>query len=365
MHIAINPGTGRTKTGVLFGYESIDSGAYFIGTVEIADWANFVNFLGIDSENPVFELRIGKASARGHGKVKVWLQSDMDTKNPFLGTSLKERVGDLTKPLSMTFITDTILVDKWGRFLNKLDKSVLKLLLGENVEIINTFVKTKTVDGFNAYLGLPKWRDVAIIAGSAVGFKLKHTENKEALFTRLEELEIEGVGLRKEEGFGRIAFNHPIYRKNEGVESGIHLPEIMRVKDKREDVVNSFMAEWEKDMRANLNPAFFTNPGWRALSRWLRTNSGLPIEEINKIEDNFHKLEEPLSSLINQRKALRGKNKFLEEEGRAGKDALKNVLEELSTRLDVEDENIREYLKVKAIETLADFIASNIKEGKQ
>ncbi len=235
MHIAIDPKKGRTITGVLFGYESIDSGAYFIGTIKIANWANFAHFLGLDGESPVFELRIGKASARGHGKVKVWLQSDRDTKNLFLGTSLKERVTDLTKPLRMTFITDTILVDTWGRFLNKPDKPVLEVLLGENVEIINIFVKTKTVDGFNAYLGLPKWRDIAISAGSAVGFKLEHPENEEALFKLLEKLESEGIGLRKEEGFGRIAFNHPIYRKNEGVEFGIHLPEIMRVKDKRED----------------------------------------------------------------------------------------------------------------------------------
>ena len=364
MHIAIDPEKGRTKKGDLFGYESIDSGAYFIGTIEIANWANFAHFLGLESENPVFELRIGKASARGHGKVKVWLQSDMDTKNLFLGTSLRERVTDLTKPLRMTLLTDTIVVDSWGRFLNTLDESVLKLLPGENVEIINTFVKTKTVDGFNAYLGLPKWRDVAIVAGSAVGFKLDHPENKKVLFMRLEELESEGIGLRKEEGFGRIAFNHPIYRKNEGVEFGIHLPENMRVKDKRKDAVNSFMVLWEKDMRDNLNSSFFTNPGWMAVSRWLRTNSGMSIEEINEI-DKFHTLEKPLSDLINQRKALRDKNKFLEEEGEAGKEALKNVLEELSTRLQREDENIREYLKVKAVETLADFIASNIKEEKR
>jgi len=117
-------------------------------------------------------------------------------------------------------------------------------------------------------------------------------------------------------------------------------------------------------MRDNLNPSFFTNPGWRAVSRWLRVNSGESIEERNMI-DNFHTLEEPLSDLINQRKALRDKNKFLEEEGKAGKETLEDVLEELSNSLQEEDENIREYLKAKAVETLADFIASNIKEEKR
>jgi CRISPR-associated protein Csx10 len=363
MHIAIDPRKGRTVTGVLFGYEAIDSGAYFVGTIEIADWANFVNLLRIDGENPVFELRIGKASARGHGKVKVWLQSDMDSKNLFLGTSLKERVTDLTTPIRMTLITDTILVGKWGQFLNKPDESFLKGLLSVEVEILNTYVKTKMVDGFNAYLGLPKWRDVAIIAGSSIGFKIEYPEDKEALLKHLEELEREGIGLRREEGFGRIAFNHPIYLKNEGVESGIHLPENMRIKREREDTVKSFLDWWEKHLKGNLDHIRFMDPRWIAISRWLRANSReSPGELINTI-DNFHKLEEPLSGLINQKKAIRDKKKFLEEK-ETGKDVLKSVLRELSKELEEKDEKIKEYLQSKAVEKLADFIASNIQERK-
>ena len=361
MHITIDPEKGRTITGDLFGYVSIDSGTYFIGTIEIADWINFANFMGLDGENPVFELRIGKASSRGHGKVKVWLQSDM-TKNLFLGKSLKERVEDLTKPLKMTFITDAILVDSWGRFLNKLEESFLKNLLGVEVDVINTYVKSKYVDGFNAYLGLPKWRDVAIIAGSSIGFKIKQPGDKEALLKRLAELEREGIGIRKEEGFGRIAFNHPIYNKNEGVETGIHLPKKMRLKKRRRDAVELFEEWWKKYLKDNLSQRLFTNPGWRAVSRWLRANSGENVERIINEIDNLLTPEKPLSELINQRHALRDKKKFLEKEGKEGKDALKNILKELSNRLQDGDGITREYLKVKAIETLADFIASSVEE---
>jgi CRISPR-associated protein Csx10 len=363
MHITIDPVKGRTITGDLFGYKSIDSGTYFVGTIEIADWTNFVNFLGLDGENPVFELRIGKASSRGHGKVKVWLQSDESVVNLFLGKSLKERVNDLTKPLRMALITDAILVDTWGRFLNKLDESFLENLLDVEVGEINTYVKSKNVDGFNAYLGLPKWRDVAIIAGSSIGFKIEHPEDKEAILKRLEKLEIEGIGIRKEEGFGKIAFNHPVYDKNEGVEMGIHLPVEMRIKEKRKATVN-FEDWWTSYAKENIikNRKLFADPYWRAVSRWIRANSGESIEKINI--DNFHTLEEPLSTLINQRQALRDKKNFLEKDGKEGKDALKKVLEDLTNKLQEEDENIREYMNFKAIETLADFIASCIEEEK-
>lgn len=363
MHITIDPVKGRTITGDLFGYKSIDSGTYFVGTIEIVDWTNFVNFLGFDGENLVFELRIGKASSRGHGKVKVWLQSDESVINLFLGKSLKERVDDLTKPLRMTLITDAILMDSWGRFLNKPDKTFLENLLGVEVGEINTYVKSKNVDGFNAYLGLPKWRDVAIIAGSSIGFKIELPDDEEAILKRLKKLEIEGIGIRKEEGFGRIAFNHPIYDKNESVETRILLPVEMRIKEKRKAAVN-FEEWWTTYAKENLikNRRLFADPYWRAVSRWLRANSGEGIEKINI--DNFHTPEEPLSTLINQRQALRDKKKFLEKDGKEGRDALKKVLEELSNILQEEDENIREYMKFKAIETLADFIASCIEEER-
>ena len=361
MHITIDPEKGRAITGDLFGYVSIDSGAYFIGTIEIADWTNFANFLGIDGESPLFELRIGKASSRGYGKVKVWLQPDVSSKNLFHGKSLKERVADLTKPFRMTLITDAILVDSWGRFMNTLDESYLRNLLGVEVDLINTYVKSKNVDGFNAYLGLPKWRDVAIIAGSSIGFKIKRSEDEEEILKRLDELEREGIGLRKEGGFGRIAFNHPVYSKNEGIDVMIHLPEKMHLKEKRKDAVY-FDEWWKKYLNDKLSQRLFTNPNWRAVSRWLRANSGESVKEIINEVDNLLIPEKPLSDLINQRQALRDKKKFLEKKGKKGTDALKSVLGGLSKELEEKNENLREYLKVKAIETLADFIASSIEE---
>lgn len=347
MHITIDPKGGRTVKGDLFGYVSIDPGEYFIGTMEIVDWANFANLAGIDSAISVFELLLGKASSRGHGKVKVWLQPATGSENIFIGKELRERVTDLIEPIRMTLLTDAILMDRWGRFLNAPDDSYLKGLLKAEVEVINTYARSKNVDGFNTHIGLPKWRDVAITAGSTVGFTIKNPNGEEVLKC-LEELESEGIGLRRDEGFGRIAFNHPIYSSNAGVNVRIDLPKNMRIERRREDVVERFEEQWKEHLNGALNPELFTNPGWRAVSRWLRYNSK-EVVDINK----FHTTEN-----------VGDKLKFMGKEGRSGKDELKNVLAWLSGVLQAESDNMKEHLHIVAIEALADFITSSIKEER-
>ncbi len=373
MHIAINPATGKTKEGVLFGYISVESGQYFVGLIEIEDWVNFVNLIRINesNENITFELRLGKASSRGYGKVKVWLQSKENPENIFLGKPLGERVIDLTQPITMTFITDAILMDCWGRFLTLhkelLDKEYeksLKELLELNIdikEITNTYVKSKIVDGFNTYLGLPKWRDFGITAGSSICFKLKSPDNKDEILKRLGEIEKEGIGLRREEGFGRVAFNHPVYSKNEGVMEGIHLPEFMRIK-KIEKMSIEIFKEWWKKYLDKINRKNFMDRKWVSVSRFLRANTDKTIEEIREMVDKFHILENPLQDLIKKKNVYRDEKEFLEEDGKKGLDALLNSLKELSKGLQREDESLREYLKNIAMEMLADFIAVSAKE---
>ncbi|MEM3563790.1 MAG: RAMP superfamily CRISPR-associated protein [Candidatus Jordarchaeaceae archaeon] len=364
MHITIKPETGITEKGVLFGYVSLESGQYFNGCLEVEDWINFANFMGIDTNNKdiTFELRVGKAFSRGHGRIKVWLHPEDNPENIFLGKPLEERVTDLTQPITMTLITDTILLDNWGRFLNTLDKGLLEKLLGVEVEVINTYVKPKNIDGFNTHIGLPKWRDTAIIAGSSIGFKIKNPNNRDTLLKRLKEIEREGVGMRREEGFGRVAFNHPIYSKNKEVNTRIVLPEHMRT-SKIKNKVRIFEKWWKEHLMRNVDPKDFDGEKWIAISRWLRSNAKKSIKDIKGGIDNFHVPERPLNDLIVSKKAYRDKKKFLEEEQK-GKEKLKSLLDVLSERLS-ENEEIKEYLQIRAVEILADFIAPLKKEGEE
>lgn len=361
MHITIDHKTGRTKTGDLFSFTLIESEQYFAGTIEIENWEDFVALSGIEGgKNDIsFECRIGKASSRGYGRAQVWLK-ETQPEITFLGKPIRERV-NIEKPIKMTLLTDTILTDKWGRFYTTLNNEILNQILGSEVEVLNTYVKTKNIDGFNAYLGLPKWRENALSAGSSIGFKIKNPANNNELLKQFEELEKEGIGLRKNEGFGRIAFNHPIYDENSDISVGINLPEFMRV-DKQEEEIKNFVHWWKKYLAENLPQNDFLDDGWRAVARWLRENSKMPLDEMVKMFSSssldFHK-PEGITELVTAKKPHREKKKFLEEKGKKGCNSLWEIFEKLSKRIESEeDKTIRKYLQHKAIEILSDFIAS-------
>jgi CRISPR-associated protein Csx10 len=72
------------------------------------------------------------------------------------------------------------------------------------------FLSTVTVPGWNAALGLPKPDTVALARGSVLLGQCDAGQ-EQAVLTRLEQIEAEGVGERRNEGFGRVAVCYPIH----------------------------------------------------------------------------------------------------------------------------------------------------------
>jgi len=72
------------------------------------------------------------------------------------------------------------------------------------------FVDKITVAGWNAALGLPKPDTVALARGSVLLFCCVPSQ-EQAVLTRLAEIEAEGIGERRSEGFGCVAACYPIH----------------------------------------------------------------------------------------------------------------------------------------------------------
>lgn len=359
IHITIDPRMKNVVIGEFFSYMVIESGQYFVGTMELEDWPDFANLLGINNEDPLFYLRIGKAFSRGYGKVRIRLLPNENCENFFAGQKLAERVTDITAPIRMTLITDAIIIDRWGRFLNTIDEKTLGTLLNLDVKVINTYARSKIVDGFNAYLGLPKWRDIAICAGSTIGFRIGEPCDGDDLLKNLEELEKKGIGIRREEGFGRVVFNHPVYNRNRGVHnSRIHLNQDIRT-EKQQNEIEMFDKYWEEEVLNKVlseSEVDFSNPRWMTVARWLRTTASLNLDE-------FHTPRNCLKEMIDEKQPQRDKKEFLREKQIKEYNALKKVLEELKEQLENKEENMREYLKMRATEALAELIALRVRKG--
>lgn len=79
---------------------------------------------------------------------------------------------------------------------------------------VKRFISTVTVAGWNAALGLPKPDTVALSRGSVLLFQCSVAQ-EHAVLQRLAQIETEGVGERRSEGFGRISACHPFHYEYE------------------------------------------------------------------------------------------------------------------------------------------------------
>lgn len=152
-------------------------------------------------------LWLGRARRAGYGKTSVigephpldyWRESGTDDDPPALGVGEQLRV---------TFTSDVLLRDCHGQAtldpchalaqaLNIPAKSLARLSR-------YCWAESKIVGGFNRKWGLPLPQTVAIAAGSVFCYEIKEPIEAE----KLQELERNGLGERRNEGFGRLLIN--------------------------------------------------------------------------------------------------------------------------------------------------------------
>jgi len=303
MHIRIDPESGRVEEGQLFEYEVLDAGQFFAGELTCTDeqaWDLLQDLTGLEEKTSI-SLRLGKATRRGYGKVALWLDRWDDEKPQiWIQRPTDERVDNGTEELTLTLLTDAIVTDTWGRFATGFEGEWLSHELGFEVNVMEgrDFAATHLVDGFNNKLRLPRWRDVALMAGATVRLKIEKPP-EEGLLGALAQIEREGIGRRCNEGYGRVAFNHPIYNINNiGLtDAPIKIPPELALGTDAEPIESTrtkFQERWDKSLDAQpwerCEKARFLG-----LARWLDTHRR---EGVGELLDAMETLGEPDELLI-------------------------------------------------------------------
>lgn len=355
LHIHVDEKTGRVKSGQLYGYTVLNAGQYFVGELicfgEEA-WNQLQEIAGISEGAPLI-WRMGKARRRGYGKVTAWLERRDNGSLVWIQLPLEDRVKDVSQPITMTLLTDTIILNCWGQQVLGFTLDWLEEALGlGKIEILEAFTCARNIDGFNAWLGLPRWRDTALTAGSVVRFKLNSPPKdwKE----RLQKLEIEGIGVRRNEGFGRVAFNHPIYDNREALTgSGIRLQEPMRPSDSREK--DPFITQWEEKLEELLPDTLDSR--FATVARWLHVNKHRSPEELCNL---LKELGQPKGSLVSaigeEEYGDRSKPNFFLKEGEKAIETILNTLKELK------DKNQQDW--ARGVDHLANWLATLARDKK-
>jgi CRISPR-associated protein Csx10 len=315
MHIQIDRDTGRVAPRQVFEYVPLEAGQYFAGELICTDanaWRLLQQFLGLDPDatgQKVTTVRLGKGRQRGYGQVKLWLKCLDKEPSVWIQQPTEKRVNEGAEELTLTLLTDTIVTGARGRFVTGFENDCtcdkeekeegkcqcecewLSRGLRFPVHVVKErgFAATQIVDGFNSIQQLPRWRDVALAAGSTVLLQILEPPEG-GLLEMLERIEREGIGLRRNEGYGQVAFNHPVYTggvQDVSVDTN-DLPSDLRPGTFGPDAHAHFRHEWEKSLRgekwdACAKPRF--RDAFAALARWLVAQQEQPPGDLIKVLD--------------------------------------------------------------------------------
>lgn len=193
--------SNREENTKLFTYEAIDRNTKFGGTIKFKEEYE-EEVLNVMKKGNFY---LGGSKGSGYGKCKI---SSIETlkENPQLnyleGQNLfKELSFHKCNEFYLFFTSDVILRNHLGLITNSPDTKLIEKKLGiEEVVEEETFIDTDVFTGFNNKWGYRLPITNGIKAGSLIKYSFKGNLSKDKLISFIEE----GLGERKQEGFGRF-----------------------------------------------------------------------------------------------------------------------------------------------------------------
>ena len=238
--------------GNIFQYEAIQAGQTFQGAV-LGTKLELINLQKWLNHGTV--LKIGRSLSAQYGLVEFqWIDKEVPKKYNELvewdGFLTETPIPILGKRLIITTLSPLMSVNKCGHPDLSFPKHQLANVLGmksDDLVLKASYTRSEIVGGYHSHLRLPRQQFPAIASGSVFVFE-SSSEFEEKDREMLEKLEQEGLGLRKGEGFGRIAVNRQanlslmteerlddINKQNKRKTPDVKVPD--KVKDILEDIV--------------------------------------------------------------------------------------------------------------------------------
>jgi CRISPR-associated protein Csx10 len=195
-------GRSTDNQGELFRYDALDAGQTFQSVIlcedEEDEYVTTIQMLLVTEPN----IWLGGSQSAGYGHTKIIDLKTLDSWDE-IGVPAEDREQD--EKLSITLLSDALLRNEWGQPVA--DPILIKQAVEELLNISlpkpsNIFASSTLIGGFNRKWGLPLPQVPALVAGSAIVF-----EGIEINKAQIEQLEANGIGERREDGFGRVAVN--------------------------------------------------------------------------------------------------------------------------------------------------------------
>ncbi|MEK7274873.1 MAG: hypothetical protein AAB110_06425 [Candidatus Desantisbacteria bacterium] len=185
--------------GQIFNYESIDPDQLFEGEI-IGDEKTLQEFVGLVDNK--FPIRLGRSKTAQYGRAELEILSGAPEE-----LEVKDHLDD---EIYLTFLSSVILYNENGfpnTSLADFKRYLAKALEidSDRIQVDGVFKKPVEIENFISTWRLKRPSEAAFQAGSC--FSIKITGWNDSIESKLIELQKEGIGERRGEGFGRIILN--------------------------------------------------------------------------------------------------------------------------------------------------------------
>ena len=190
--IAINSQTKSVEDGMLFNSEYLQCDEKLIGDIVLPE--------GLVDENKEYTIYLGKMKSKGFGKAVITFGKYEKER-----ANLKARIEKLQKQANekiLTFDLQSDLILPFNTIYNVGEQ--FKALVGISelkFEENKSYINTGKLGGYNIINNIRKVDELVITRGSVLTYKI---DDFNSILPKLEEIEEKGLGLRKNEGFGRV-----------------------------------------------------------------------------------------------------------------------------------------------------------------
>ncbi|NUM34600.1 MAG: hypothetical protein HUU50_08655 [Candidatus Brocadiae bacterium] len=144
-----------------------------------------------------YQILLGKSRTRGKG----WAKMSLEEKKPEISRKSLENKDYFT----LHCLSPAIMLDEFLR------PALFFQWKGKELKLVASQNSICSIRGWNVIQGLPKVEDIAIELGSVFLFQKDDSLKEESAFAQfIEEIEEQGIGERRIEGFGKVRINDSI-----------------------------------------------------------------------------------------------------------------------------------------------------------
>jgi CRISPR-associated protein Csx10 len=186
---------GRSKDGQMFSYVALEAGEQFIGHILCGAQQDADTICDLLNAGPIPLGRSRTATYGGWAKIKLLSESDRETWQEAPQSRNQDR-------LVVTLLSDYLGVNDAGLPDPRALEQDVKTALGIDQSPIACFLGTRLVTGYVSHWRMPRPSHPAVKAGSVLVYRNVQPDPE-----KLKNLYWRGIGVRRAEGFGRVAVN--------------------------------------------------------------------------------------------------------------------------------------------------------------